>query len=120
MNLAFPYSFNTAGRTAQPFDDDAHIKQMLFLLLFTSPGERVNLPTFGCGLHQLVFAPNSPELGIATKFTVQASIVQWLGDLITLTDVEVTTADSTITVMVQYVVRRTNRAGRAELTGTVG
>ena len=49
MNLAFPYSFDSTGRTAQD-DLPSHVNDMIELILFTSPGERVNLPTFGCGV----------------------------------------------------------------------
>ena len=34
-----------------------HVKQMILQLLFTSPGERINRPDFGCGLRRMVFAP---------------------------------------------------------------
>jgi phage baseplate assembly protein W len=61
MNIAYPYSFDGRGRTAQA-DDDDHIRQMIEEVLFTAPGERVNRPDFGCGLLQMVFAPNSSEV----------------------------------------------------------
>ena len=41
---------------------DEHVRDLIEQLLFTSPGERVMRPDFGCGLLDLVFAPNSPEL----------------------------------------------------------
>ena len=47
-------------------------------MLFTSPGERVNLPDFGSGLLQLPFAPNSEEMAAATQFAVQGALQKWL------------------------------------------
>jgi phage baseplate assembly protein W len=47
-------------------------------VLFTSPGERVNLPDFGSGLLQLPFAPNSVEMAAATQFAVQGALQKWL------------------------------------------
>ena len=64
MNVAFPLAFDTTGRTAQDSLVD-HVNHMIELILFTSPGERVNLPTFGSGTAQLVFAPNSDVLAAA-------------------------------------------------------
>ncbi len=64
-------------------------------MLFTTPGERVNRPTFGSGLLQLVFAPNSDELATATQFLVQGALQQWLGDLIQVDAVDVHADDST-------------------------
>jgi phage baseplate assembly protein W len=106
MNVDFPFHFDRLGRTATAGDDD-HIRDMIEQLLFTNPGERVNRPDFGSGLLQLVFAPNSPELAAALQFTVQAALQRWLGDVIDLQSLEVTSEDSTLRVTVQYVVRRT-------------
>jgi phage baseplate assembly protein W len=80
---------------------------MIELLLFTNPGERVNRPDFGSGLLQLVFAPNSPELAAALQFTMQAALQRYLGDLIALQSLEVSVQDSTLNVVVKYLVRRT-------------
>lgn len=108
MNLAFPYHFDGRGRTAATGDDD-HIRHLIEQFLFTNPGERVNRPDFGSGLLQLVFAPNSPELAATVQFTIQAGLQRWLSDLIALQKVEVTAEDSTLRVVVQYVVKRTNQ-----------
>lgn len=109
MNVAFPFHFDRLGRTATAGDDD-HIRDMIEQLLFTNPGERVNRSDFGSGLLQLVFAPNSPELAAALQFTVQAALQRWLGDVIDLQALEVTSEDSTLRVTVQYVVRRTGES----------
>jgi len=107
VNLDYPYHIDARGRTAS-IDDDGHIRDMIEQVLFTSPGERVNRPTFGSGLMQLVFAPNSPELAAATQFLVQGALQQWLGDLILVDLVEATAEDSSLRVTIQYTVRRTN------------
>jgi len=109
MNIDFPFHFDPLGRTATAGDDD-HIRDMIEQLLFTNPGERVNRPDFGSGLLQLVFAPNSPELAAALQLIVQAALQRWLGDVIDLQSLEVTSEDSTLRVVVQYAVRRTGTA----------
>ena len=105
MNVDYPFHFNTAGRTAAT-DDDDHIRDLIEQVLFTSPGERVNRPTFGSGLLQLVFAPNSDALAATMQMTVQGALLQWLGDLIAVEAVQVNSRDATLEVQVQYVVRR--------------
>ncbi|MDD1751165.1 MAG: GPW/gp25 family protein [Methanothrix sp.] len=85
-------------------DEDNHIKDMIHQTLFTSPGERVNRPDFGCGLMQLVFAPNSDELAAATQFLVQGALQKWLGDLIRVESVAVTSEEATLNISIQYVV----------------
>jgi uncharacterized protein len=114
-NIAFPYRFDGGGRTVQA-DDDRHIRDLIQQTLFTSPGERVNRPTFGTGLTQLVFAPNSPEVATATQFLVQGALQQWLGDLIVIEQVRVDAEDATLKVLVQYVVRRSQQRQTAAFT----
>jgi Bacteriophage baseplate protein W len=106
MNIDYPFHFDARGRTAAT-DDDDHIRDMIEEFLFTNPGERVNRPDFGAGLLQLVFSPNTPEIAAALQFTVQAGLQRWLGDLILVQKVEVTSVDSTLSVLVQYVVKST-------------
>jgi len=115
MNLDFPYHFDNHGRTAAT-DDDDHIRDMIEQVLFTNPGERVNRPTFGSGLLQLVFAPNSDALAAATQMNVQGALQQWLGDLIQVDAVDVTSEDATLRVSVRYLVRRTQTSQTAEFT----
>ncbi len=115
MNIDFPLHFDGRGRSAEAATDD-HIRNLIEQVLFTSPGERVNRPTFGSGLMQLVFAPNSDELATATQFLVQAALQQWLGELIEVGDVQVVNEDAVLRVTVQYTVRRTQQSQVADFT----
>lgn len=105
------------GRT-RTRDDPGHVRDMLELVLFTSPGERVNRPDFGCGLAQLVFAGNSPELAISVDLSVRAAVQRWLSDVLTLEEIRVTSEDSTLTVDLSYRLRSTGETGQATLTRT--
>jgi phage baseplate assembly protein W len=118
MQIDYPFRFDGRGRTA-PVDEDAHIRDLIEQVLFTSPGERVNRPTFGCGLMQLVFAPNSDELASATQYLVQGALQQWLGDIIQIDDVVVTSEESTIEVTVKYTVSRTQEQNKEEFSREV-
>lgn len=55
----FPVGVNPAtGRIAMSeFEQD--IRESIFIILSTAPGERVMRPDFGCGIHEMVFAPIS-------------------------------------------------------------
>lgn len=106
MNIDFPFHLDSRGRSAVTGDDD-HVRDMIEQFLFTNPGERVNRPDFGAGLLQLVFAPNSPELATAVELTVKAGLQRWLSDLVDVRALKVTSEDSTLSVLVQYLVKRT-------------
>ncbi len=105
MQLAYPFRIDGRGHAAGATEDE-HVRQLIEQVLFTSPGERVNRPTFGCGLMQMLFAPNSGELAAATQFIVQGALQQWLGELIQVEMVQVESEDAVLHITVQYVLRR--------------
>lgn len=105
MQIDYPFHIDGRRRTATT-DENKHIRDMIEQVLFTSPGERVNRPTFGTGLMKLVFAPNSPELATATQFLVQGALQQWLGDRILVEAVSIESDESTLNITVRYMVRR--------------
>jgi phage baseplate assembly protein W len=105
-HVAFPRRVDKRGRTAA-VDHDAYVRQLIEQVLFTAPGERVNRPTFGAAISQLLFAPNDIGLGAAAQLSAQTALQTWLGDLLTLHDVTVDAVDSTITVTVVYTVLAT-------------
>jgi phage baseplate assembly protein W len=100
MNVNFPYQFDGRGRTLDPLAE--YLRQLVEQVLFTSPGERVNLPDFGSGLLQLPFAPNSPEMAAATQFSVQGALQKWLSGYIKVQSVVATADEGTLTVTVTY------------------
>ncbi|HEX6045685.1 MAG TPA: GPW/gp25 family protein [Pyrinomonadaceae bacterium] len=118
MNIDYPFDFDGSGRTATT-DDDDHIRDMIEELLFTSPGERVNRPDFGSGLLKMVFAPNSASLASTLQGVVQAAIQRWLGDLIELKTLEVVAENSTLSLTMSYLVRRTNEVRTTDISRTV-
>lgn len=99
-NVNFPYQFDGRGRTKDPLQD--YVRQLVEQVLFTSPGERVNLPDFGSGLLQLPFTPNSVELAAATQMTVQAALQKWLSNYIKVQSVIATPDEARLTVTVTY------------------
>ena len=113
MNIDFPFHMDARGHTAAT-DPEDHVRDMVEEVLFTAPGERVNRPTFGCGLLQLVFAPNSSELAATTQYLVQGSLQQWLGDVIQVNSVTVENQDSLLRVNVNYTLRRTGQNQSAQ------
>jgi Bacteriophage baseplate protein W len=99
--LDYPFHIDPRGRAATTGEDD-HIRDMIEQVLFTNPGERVNLPDFGCGIKQLVFAPNSDTLATVTRFTINQALQKWLGDLIDVQNVEVVADEATLNIQITY------------------
>jgi phage baseplate assembly protein W len=104
--LDFPLAFDERGRSAVT-DADDHVRDMIYLVLFTAPGERVNRPEFGCGVKQLVFAPLSDALAAATEQLIHGALIRWLDPVISLEKVSAAANVSTLEIKVSYVRRET-------------
>lgn len=53
-------------------------RQAILMLLSTVPGERVMRPTYGCPLHELVFAPNDETTAGIAMHHVRRSVQEWV------------------------------------------
>jgi len=110
--LDFPFAIDATGRTATTTADD-HVRDLIMLVLFTAPGERVNRPEFGCGLKQLVFAPASDALAAATEKLVHGALMRWLDPLIAVQSVDVEVGEGTLEITVTYSRRDTGEQNAA-------
>ena len=103
----FPFAASPSG-AIKAADDDADLRGMIVQVLFTAPGERVNQPSFGCGIHNLVFDANTPVLASAVEFTAGQALTRWLGEhiIVERVDVDTTRHEGAMTVEVVYTRRR--------------
>ena len=113
-----PFHVDGRGRTATS-DGADHLRDLIEAVLFTAPGERVMRPDFGSGLLGLLFEPGGPELTGTVQFMVQSALARWLGNLISVDEVEVDQDDGVLTVEVRYVVLATQTAASATITRRV-
>jgi Bacteriophage baseplate protein W len=108
----FPLQVTPAGRIAQA-KYEQRIEDSIFLILSTSKGERRMLPGFGCGIHDLVFKPNSA----ATLSQVVQSVRKALTaheSRIDLLDVGAESppgADNLLLIRINYRIRANNAIG---------
>jgi phage baseplate assembly protein W len=114
-DYAFPFSIDPVSRQARQVGYERHVADLVRQLLLTGPGERADLPAFGCGLRALVFAAKSDALAATAQMLVQQSLAQWLSDHLEVRRVEVTAEEAQISVRVDYVLVRTRQAQTVEL-----
>src|SRR5215467_13102714 len=88
-DYAFPFRIDPVSGQAAQSPYGTHVDQMIRQVLLTAPGERVDLPEFGCGLRQLIFAPNSDALQATTQLIVRKALDRWLGNQIDVQNVRV-------------------------------
>jgi uncharacterized protein len=109
MQINYPFHFDNNGRTSRCSSYEVHIRNMIEQILFTSPGERVNRPDFGCGVRQLLFLQNSEALATATQFLIQGALQLEMGNLIQIEAVDVQNIEASLVVEVSYTVIRTQQ-----------
>jgi uncharacterized protein len=110
-DYAFPFRVDPVSGQAAQTGYAAHVEQLIWQVLMTDPGERVCLPSFGCGLRRLLFAPNSDALQATAQLLVLQNLNSWLGDQISVQKVQVSAgADgdySTLNVLIGYTLLET-------------
>jgi hypothetical protein len=110
-DYAFPFRIDPASGQAGQSPYGRHVDEMIRQILLTTPGERADLPEFGCGLRQLLFAPNSDALQATTQLMIQQALSRWLAGQIQLVKVTVTDGpggdQSQLLVLIQYVLLET-------------
>jgi phage baseplate assembly protein W len=107
-DYAFPFRIDHASRQAARAGYAEHVKQMVIQVLLTSPGERADLPEFGCGLRALLFAGNSSALAVTCQMMVRQALTRWLAEHLTVVRVEVlppaaTPEENQLDLRVEYV-----------------
>jgi phage baseplate assembly protein W len=102
LAVAFPLALDADGMTELLRSPVLAAEQLIEQLLFTAPGERLNQPSLGCGLRELLFAPLSAELQAATEFQVSTALQRSLGDVVKVISLTVTAADSELEITITY------------------
>lgn len=108
----FPLQVAPDGRIATS-RQERKIEESILLILSTAPGERVMLPEFGCGIHDLVFAPDEPRtVALVTHYAREA--LARFEPRIDLLDVQADRSDEApalLLIRIHYRVRATNAVG---------
>jgi phage baseplate assembly protein W len=73
---AFPIGLDDDGRVRMAAGEEG-VRQSIWTILSTSPGERIMRPDFGCALHDLVFDVNSPATATAVSGAVRDALAVW-------------------------------------------
>ena len=87
----FPFRPGPDGRLAYT-GGDAIVRQSIETILDTEPGERVMLPTFGCGLRRFLMQPNTPATRTGMQQEISDSLRRW-EPRIQVSEVSVTPGD---------------------------
>ncbi len=113
--LDFPFGIGSGGglQVTNTYD---HIRDEILAVLLTSPGERVNLPDFGCGLKEYIFAPNVSIVATMIDLKISQSLDRWLGEKITVNEINVRPIEERLLIDVYYTIKNTAEESVISLT----
>jgi phage baseplate assembly protein W len=105
----YPPKLDGKGQVAM-VEHEENVRQAIWLILSTAPGERVMRPDFGCGIHDLVFAPNSPGTAGQIIGEVRQALVRWEPriDLLEVDALPDPAQPTRLLIVIKYQVRTTN------------
>jgi len=105
----FPFNINHLGKV-DISSYEADIKEAIFIILGTAPGERIMRPDFGCGIHEYVFSTmDTLSLRLIENAVIEA-LTRW-EPRIELIEVKVITdpaSEGKLLINLDYRVRTTN------------
>lgn len=108
----FPVRLTPGGGLAFSQGEQS-VEEGIWIVLDTAKGERQMLPRFGCGIHDLVFAPNNPATRGSVQHLVKDALTEW-EPRIDVLDVNVNAApgeENTMLIRVDYRIRSNNAFG---------
>jgi Bacteriophage baseplate protein W len=110
--FSFPMRVSPSGNLTYSSGEES-VREAIWILLGTAKGERQMLPTFGCGIQDLVFAPNNQTTWANVQHLVKDALTNW-EPRIDVLDVDVNAAPdeaNTLLIRVSYRIRSNNAFG---------
>ena len=106
----FPIGQNASHQIALTADGEESVRQSIWTILSTSPGERVMRPDFGCGINDLVFAVNNAATATAVTRAVREALATWEPriDVLDVYAAPDPTQTNVLNIEINYQVRSTN------------
>ena len=106
----FPVSKTDPGNQIAMARYEESIRQAIWIILGTAPGERVMRSDFGCGIHDLVFAVNGAGTAGQAASQVRAALIRWEPriDVLNVSAASDTGDATLLLIEIEYRVRTTN------------
>jgi|SRR6266481_2114270 len=107
---AFPPAFDREEQTVAMVTAEEDIRESLYILLSTIPGERVMLPEYGCLLHEHVFDLMGETLFTHLKGLIEHAIL-YFEPRITIENITIAGEDGRegqLTILLEYKIIQTN------------
>jgi phage baseplate assembly protein W len=101
-HLSFPFRIGQDGRAAAVTTIEDHVREELYQLILTNPGERLNLPEFGGGVRMLVFEGTDKTMEGLAKARIAQALTRWLGHRVAIEGLDVSAENGEVDVAITY------------------
>ena len=110
--FSFPLRVSPSGNMTWASGEES-VREAIWILLGTAKGERQMLPNFGCGIQDLVFAPNNQTTWGNVQHLVKDALTQWEPriDVLNVTVSAAAGELNTLLIRVDYRIRSNNAFG---------
>ena len=108
----FPLQVTAGGAMARA-QYEQRVEESIYLILSTAKGERVMLPDFGCGIHDLVFGINDPRTRSAVVQQVRQALTKYepRADILDISADASADEPNLLLIRVNYQIRANNAVG---------
>ena len=118
MHINAPFTIRR--NTVENVEPNLYVEQMIEQVLFIQQGERVNRPTFGCGVAYLVFDPITSATAGVTEHLVQSQLQRFVGDIANIISVKANAEDAELNVTVTYTNKLTGKQAESLYKRQIG
>ena len=94
LGLTLPVQDGPTGYFDVAYDVVTQVKSNITNLLLTKKGERIMNPTFGCGIHSLVFDQITDDILANARGAIEESIQTWM-PFVSVSDVQLQKKEDT-------------------------
>ncbi|MBD2094086.1 GPW/gp25 family protein [Trichocoleus sp. FACHB-591] len=104
-----PVQLTATGQIEMARYEDC-VRQSIWMILSTAPGERLMHPDFGCGIHDLVFSNNGAAVIAQIVNAVHLALIRWEPriDVLDVDAVSEANQPNHLLIQISYQVRTTN------------
>jgi len=107
--FSFPFHFDPATGGVAMSADEENIRENITVLLSTRPGERQMIPSYGCRIHDLLFAPQTHATATLAAAYVEEALARWEPRIKTVRVDASPKPNGTLSLRVEYKIVATDR-----------
>ena len=106
LGWKFPPSFNKFSKSVDVVDNENSIKESLYILLTTIPGERLMELDYGCDIQSILFKPLDLNAKTYLSNNIKSSILKWEPRIeVTNINIDGENFEGTLNISISYIIK---------------